>query len=244
MGCKGSYTFGGKGFKGYNGGWKKKFSKDFTKSKSWEKKAWKFKACDKRDDDDFDFGGKFGGFKKWNWKKEGWAKNVKKWGCEDDKKEIKIAVCFDRDDDGGKGWGKGQYKKWWKKKAVCERPEQPEEPETPELPEVPVDTNNAPVITSPSNDEPLSITPGMTGIVAAVQATDADNDNLEFIIDPSSEDANIFEIDAATGLLSLLGEAMPNGSHDGNSSYEITVEVSDGQASDTIDLIFDYYTGA
>lgn len=228
-------SFGGCNFGGWNtGGW----SKSHWGSKSWGDKSW---------------GDKGWGHKKWA-KKKSWCEDRddrddapikaswKQKSCE--KKDFKFDFgtckpikfgCRDEDDRGGhKGWKKKHWEKkfdWKKGCGVVETPEEPEE-----------DVNTAPEIIAPTETD-LDV-PGFThGVIATdVDAIDADGDTLIYSIvdDPDLvEDGDLFEIDPDTGVITIGASGINRASVDGDTVYAVEVEVSDGQATDSILLQLD-----
>lgn len=107
--------------------------------------------------------------------------------------------------------------------------------------------NSAPVITAPKNTSPTIGDPGIGGAVALVVATDADGDTLVYSISDEdvhgSTDAGVFSIDPDTGLVTLVQGVSATGSDDGDSTYELQVQVTDGQDVDTIDLAITFAFG-
>ena len=94
--------------------------------------------------------------------------------------------------------------------------------------------NEAPVL-SVGATESVSVGDGVTAVMD-LNATDAEGDSLTFT--KSGVDAGDFALDAATGVLTFD----PAPSHvspqdaDTNNVYLVTVTVSDGNATDTVDL--------
>ena len=107
--------------------------------------------------------------------------------------------------------------------------------------------NTAPVITAPTNTSPTIGDPDIGGAVTLVVATDADGDTLVYSISgedvPGSADAEFFAIDPVTGLVTLAQGISPTGSADGDSTYELQVQVTDGEDVDTIDLAITFAFG-
>ncbi len=103
--------------------------------------------------------------------------------------------------------------------------------------------SSSPVVLPPSVNSAPQITTGPTGnvtenetTVLTVQATDADGDGLSFSIS-GGDDADDFSISAA-GALSFASQPnfeLPTDA-DQDNVYHLAVRVSDGSASDTIDL--------
>ena len=198
---------------------KKAWSKDYhEKQKSWRKQ-----------DDDDDHGS--GHFSKWHWghrrKKDddddhgGWKFGGKDWKKKFCKPEPK--KC---DDDDG-GWGKGWKKKWVK----CD-------------PEPEPDLNTAPEITAPTNNN-IPVAAFDIGVVADVDAVDADGD--QFVFSLEGPDADRFNIDQDSGEIDLMGQPLSiTGSAAGTSIYEVTVVVEDvpEAATDSLDLVFELNTSA
>ena len=153
-----------------------------------------------------------------------------------------------------------KFKGWGKRKKCDDDRDEPETPDQPEVcdPQPPVipeeeepeisDGNNAPTITAPTNPDVLIDVTSQGRVVTQVVAEDLDGDSLVFSIndatDPDSADADLFLIDSATGEISLTGIVSPMGSADGDNSYQIEVEVTDGQEVDSIVLDFVYFTSA
>ena len=205
----------------------------------------------RNDDDDCGFGG---------WKAK---KTWKRWDRDDDDdhgwkgwKAKKAWKRWDRDEDdneGGRFWkGKGwkrrerdeddrddsDVKKIIWEKVICR-------PDT-EVPEE--QDNRAPEITSPS-PAIVTFSKGEPGTeVATILANDADGDTLVFSIvdatDSETADGDFFQIDPDTGVLSFVQLAAEDGSRDRDSVYEVGVQVSDGELTDTILLDVVYLTGA
>ncbi|MEM6661253.1 MAG: cadherin repeat domain-containing protein [Pseudomonadota bacterium] len=212
--------------------------------KSWGHKKFSWKSH-KRDDDDH------GGRKsKHDWKKKfcnddrddfGWKSFID--GCrkrdrdEDGGRKFKDG-CGRRENDGDKGCGWTKKKDWkkfdWK---GCERPEQPEE-----------DPNAAPEIIEPTNPTILAAFSPVGSQITTVVAEDADTeDTLVFSLDDGTapgSDAEFFRIDPETGALFVNSVLTPGSSADNDSTYEVTVYVTDGELTDQIDLDIMFYTGA
>lgn len=247
------------GCKSYKKGWVKG---GFQKNAwgNWKKK-WinkKFDS-DERDDRNDDFETKTikidcgGGFK---FKKFGWSsKDGDGWKLKDGWKKSKH---WKRDDDDGgskkKGWKKKEWSKEdhdkkydWKKfgKCGCDcDEEQPEEhPETDGGP-----ANRAPNIVAPTKTQILIDNTAQNQVVSKVEATDLDGDTLVFKIndasDADSPDADSFIIDPQTGEITMTGVPSVFGSADGDWSYQIEVEVTDGQATDSVVLDLLYFASA
>lgn len=150
--------------------------------------------------------------------------------CEGDDDDDQGSSCIRRcDDDGGwkKAWGIKQ--KAWKFK--CQQPEPEPEP------------NEAPTITAPMSPN-VPVTTAQTGVIVDVDAFDPEGDTLIFTL--TGEDADRFNIDADTGEIDLRGTMLEmNGSTDGDSFYEVTVEVTDGTEGnvDQMDLIIGFFSG-
>ena len=184
--------------------------------------------------------------------RDGWKKfcetPFRKKRCDDDDdggskgwKHKKAWKRWERDEDDDRG-GKKFWKKYDKKPVICEPDPEPE-PETPEP-----QPNRAPEITSPALAV-VTFTNGKPGIeVATIVATDPDGDTLQFSIldanDTDTADGDFFRIDPNTGVLSFLQNATPKGSQDLDSVYEVGIQVSDGELTDTIMLDVAYLTGA
>ncbi|MEM7213047.1 MAG: cadherin repeat domain-containing protein, partial [Pseudomonadota bacterium] len=101
--------------------------------------------------------------------------------------------------------------------------------------------NNAPEIVAPT-EAALNFS-ATQGEVVTVKAEDLDaGDTLIFSITETaaSEDADQFIIDAQTGQVWINGNIQSMGSADGDSTYEIEVEVTDGKDVDTILLELTY----
>jgi len=212
-------------------GWKT--DKGWAAKKHLKKTVWK-RDCDddaprwKRDDDD-----------------RGWKKKR----CEDDDRGWTKKRCEDDED---RGWTKKRCEdddRGWKKKR-CEDNDRDDDhgdaptPPTPPLcdwPLPPEPENTAPVITGPAG--PVPMTPLSEGrIVATIAAFDADGDTLIFALDDTAPDAGLFSIDAATGAITATGPLGEMGSANRDSIYELEATVTDGQASDRIDLVLEYFT--
>ena len=236
MGCWGKSSWGGN-WGSYGGG--RSYKKKYIKKSAW-----------KRDDDDNQGGKKafkFCGNDDWRdgWKKS-WKKSWDRKDRDDDNdggfKGWKFKSCkrWDRDEDdrGGKCGIKKFWKKFDKKPVICE-PE-PEQPET--------EDNNAPEITAPA--QPFAtFTESNPGIVVTdVDAIDPDGDTLVFSLvessNPESADADLFVVDPATGVLTFAQQLTLDGSADGDAIYEVAVQVSDGDLTDTIELDLIMLTGA
>ena len=98
--------------------------------------------------------------------------------------------------------------------------------------------NGPPTITSGGGADSDSVSVAENGLLATtVDASDPDGDALTYSIKGGS-DAHLFAIDAVTGALSFI--AAPDyetpGDADGDRIYHVTIEVSDGTASDTQSL--------
>ncbi|MEO1492586.1 MAG: cadherin repeat domain-containing protein [Pseudomonadota bacterium] len=222
-------SFGGYKFGGWNkGGWSKsKWGEKSWGDNGWADKGWGHKKwakkkswCDDRDDAPI---------------KASWTQK----SC--DKKDFKFDFgtckpitwgCRDDDDRGGhKGWKKKQWEKQHDWKKGCGPIVTPEE----EIEEA----NTAPEITAPG-DTNITVHGFSAGTFAAdVDAVDADGDTLVFSIvdDPSlDEDGDIFEIDPATGVVTVGADGVHRASADGDTEYTVVVEVTDGEATDTIEL--------
>ena len=98
--------------------------------------------------------------------------------------------------------------------------------------------NNAPQFSSSSTTRTLAETVGdatvqtAANIGAAVTATDADNDTLEYTLEGT--DAGKFAIVSSSGQLQTkVGESYD---YEDDSSYSVTVKASDGTANDTISV--------
>ena len=190
------------------------------------KKTWK-KSWDRKDrDDDND-----GGYKGWK------GKACKRWDRDEDDRDAKCG-------------GKKFWKKFDKKPVICE-PEQPDpkpEPEQPDpKPEPPVDVNHAPIITAPGLTLGSFTTTKPGTVVADVDAVDPDGDVLIFSLvdssDPQSADADMFFVDPQTGVLSFAQKETPHVEPD-FAFYQVAVQVSDGELTDTIELDLVMLTGA
>lgn len=235
---------------------KKGWFKGDYKKKAWGnwKKKWADKKCgrDERDDRKDDFDKKIiktdcdGGFK---FKKFGWSSDD---GCNGtSKKAWKSWKRKDSDDGCGnkKGWKKKDFDKKcdWKKIPPIEC--EPED-ETPELPETDGDPqpNRAPQIIEPTSNLVMIDDTAHDNMITEVNAIDLDGDSLIFKIndstDPDSADADSFIIDSQTGEITMTGVPSINGSADGDWTYQIEVEVTDGQATDSIILDIMYLTSA
>lgn len=135
------------------------------------------------------------------------------------------------DDDAGascSGWKTSPWKKaWWSKH--CDKDDTPVE-----------EVNNAPTITSPTAPTITVVNTALGAQIATVVAEDLDGDTLEFSIvsanGDESADADMFLIDPVTGQLTIAEALTPFASADGDATYEIEVAVTDGQATDTIEL--------
>ncbi len=207
-------SFGGFNFGGWNkGGWGHKSwgDKKWAKKKSW---------CDDKDDAPVSI----------SWKQKTCEKKDFKFDfgkC----KPIEFG-CRDNDDRGGhKSWKKKHWEKKFDWKKGCGRDEEPETPVE--------DVNTAPEITAPG-DTDITVTGFRAGTFAAdVDAIDADGDTLVFSIvdDPNAdEDGDLFVIDAETGVITVGEAGINRRSEDGDTTYSVEVEVTDGQATDTIQL--------
>ncbi|MEP5179451.1 MAG: autotransporter domain-containing protein [Rhizobiaceae bacterium] len=99
-----------------------------------------------------------------------------------------------------------------------------------------VAANVAPVITAPNNGKEATVNvPEGTTDVTDVDATDANSDPLEFTIVNGFGDADHFNIDLQTGVVTFkapAGSKLPSGEED-NMAYDLSVEVSDGELSAT-----------
>jgi len=246
MGCM-SYKKGG-----FKGGFQKK---------AWGnwKKKWADKKCEPNDRDDrkddfekkiikFDCGGEF------KFKKYGWASDD---GCNWKSKKAWKAWKRKDDDDGcgpKKDWKKKDWKKkdldkkcdWKKIKPVECDPEEEEHPDT----DGPVDqqVNRAPDIIAPTETQIMIDNTAQNSVVSKVEAVDLDGDSLVFKIndtsDADSPDADSFIIDPQTGEVTMIGVPSVFGSADGDWSYQIEVEVTDGQATDNVVLDMLYFASA
>jgi hypothetical protein len=223
-----------KKFGGFNSHW----------SDGWASKGWGFKSgfkkkswCDDRDDSDRDDAPL-----SFSWKQKSCEKNdfkfdfgkckPVKWGCRDDD---------DGDHHGGHGHhhshGRGHWDHkgfgWGHKKHGCHRDD-----DAPEEPPVEEAVNTAPEITAPG-DTNITVNGFRAGTFAAdVDAIDADGDTLIFsIVDtPGKDDGDLFEIDAATGVITVAPQGINRASEDGDTTFTVDVEVTDGEATDTIQL--------
>jgi Ca2+-binding RTX toxin-like protein len=96
--------------------------------------------------------------------------------------------------------------------------------------------NEAPVITSNGGEDTAAVTVAENTLaVADVDASDADpTDILTYSIVGGADQA-LFTIDAATGALSFLSapDAEAMGDADGDNVYDVVVEVSDGERTDS-----------
>lgn len=184
----------------------------------------------------------------------------KKWGCDwepKDGRDDNDDFCDGRDDD----YDRGQIKfrdckiKW--KGCEIESPVNCDSPilcEQDVIEEVVCDyptepaANNAPTIIAPTERQILIDDSANNNIVSKVVAEDLDGDSLVFSIndatDPDSADAEFFTIDSQSGEILMTEAPGPWGSVDGDSIYQIEVEVSDGQATDSIILDLLYVTSA
>jgi len=238
MGFRGGFKGGKHGFKA----WK---HKAFSKSKWADKRG---RDCDDDDDAGVSFAPR-----KW-WKQDhdhkhfGFKKHWKK--------------SWQRDDDEDRGFGK----KYWKacKRRDDDRDDRDEDCDIdfdwkapgcnkPNICEIPLEISDPCIYPElePKNNAPEIVEPTETaltfsvlqGEVAKVSAIDMDpEDTLIFSITETaaSEDADHFVIDANTGQILLNGAATTGGSADGDSTYEIEVQVTDGKDVDTILLELTY----
>lgn len=172
------------------------------------------------------------GYYGWGYKfsKYGWS-NKHNWSK-------KWHRCDDRDYE----WkGCGYKHKSWKKKKWCK----PEEEE-----------NQAPTIINPADgqtnfDALVNPVNGSVSFMAIdFEATDPEDDTLVFTITGEDADAFSIEIDpndpnSGQIVLSSPDALEGNGSADGDSDYEITLQVTDGTDGnvDTIDLVVDVFSG-
>ena len=104
-----------------------------------------------------------------------------------------------------------------------------------------VDPTNSPPEFVVVDSQILVGDPGVGGNILSVFATDADaGDTLVFSLTPEdggeSADAEFFDIDPATGQITLAQPIAMNGSEDADSTYEVSVEVTDGTDVATLDL--------
>lgn len=101
--------------------------------------------------------------------------------------------------------------------------------------------NNAPEIIAPTDPSILTGYGGVGTSPVQVVATDADPfDTLIYSIVPEdggeSADAELFLIDPNTGELMIAADLTPFGDENGDGAYEVTVEVTDGTSTTSIDL--------
>ena len=94
--------------------------------------------------------------------------------------------------------------------------------------------NEAPVL-SVGATQAVSVADGATAVID-LDATDAENDSLTFT--KSGDDAGDFALDASTGVLTFSPAPSHASPADANADnvYLVTVTVSDGASSDTVDL--------
>ena len=254
-------------------GWAKSGGKKkYWGEKSWKKK-WA-KTCKRDDRDDRkDFDNKFKcdfdfKIKKWGWADKdgfgcgGWTSKfkfkdcgvdlkIKKWACDwKPKQDNDDGFCGNRNDDCDRGQIKFRDCKIdWKgcevdppveckpeiiTETVCDFPEEPK--------------NTAPEIVAPTNTQILIDESADQNVVTKVVAEDLDDDTLVYSIndatDPDSADADLFTIDSQTGEVMMLEAPHATGSADGDWRYQIEVEVTDGQATDSIILDLLYVSAA
>ena len=114
------------------------------------------------------------------------------------------------------------------------------EPEGPNVP---------PRITDPVSQEPgippqIFISTFSQGELATVTAIDSPGDTLEFRL--FGEDANLFDLNPVTGVLSLNQPVPgPTGSFDNDSIYELTVLVQDSAGeTDVLEIELPLFTAA
>ena len=96
------------------------------------------------------------------------------------------------------------------------------------------DTNNAPAFTSSSS---VSVAENTSGSIYTASATDSDGDSLTFSIS-GGNDQSQFSINSSSGELSFVAAPDYEAPSDSGSdnSYQVTLNVSDGEASDSLEL--------
>ncbi|MES2939032.1 MAG: cadherin domain-containing protein [Pseudomonadota bacterium] len=100
----------------------------------------------------------------------------------------------------------------------------------------PVTLNHPPEITSDGGGASASVSVAENGTaVTTVTAFDADGNSLAYSI-AGGADAALFTIDASTGALSFITAPDYENPVGGDNSFNVTVQVSDGVATDTQDL--------
>ena len=100
--------------------------------------------------------------------------------------------------------------------------------------------NQAPEIIAPQTGNVAGGNSGVVNAVLTVFALDPDGDTLEYSLVPENDgestDAEFFSMDPVTGELIMDVQITPFGDADGDGTYEVTVEVTDGRETVSMDL--------
>ncbi len=102
------------------------------------------------------------------------------------------------------------------------------------------ETNSAPVFVAPVLTEISVGNVGVGNVLVLALATDADGDTLVYSLAPedggNSADAEFFAIDPNTGEMIIAQDVSPFGDEDQDGTYEVTIQVSDGTETVSLDM--------